>query len=293
MIDSLDTNVILCKWKRTRAGHRLWVKGRPTVFGEGDTLASAEESLTQAVWQAAEDLDAVEAPVFVFDPPLPPSAATEAFLKPELYLVHGDSAFTVGLGDARSQTTREAYFEWLTGHLDSLYAGGICRACRDGIGQRTSQPAQIGSYESACDGGCIDVRDFWACLSSYGYVYSDRFLTLLLPEERARLAFQAVRLAEKSGRREYYESCLAARGHICRSQRLRCARRPVPRMWPQVDFISRRANGDAHALCLPVRSARSASLVLCCRGRRQALSLFHPPPMGPDQRAARGQGHGS
>lgn len=203
MTEKFDTHVILCKWKKQPEGYRLWVKGRPSIFGEGDTLEEARESLTHAVWQAAEDMDAVEAPVFVYEPSLPPSAATERFLHPELYLVRGDEPFVIGVRDEDEGMSREARREWLAKHMDSLYEGGVCRTCDHGIGARTREPVRIGDYESGSDGGFIRPPSLFA--RAYGYVYSDRFLSLLSPEESGRLSFQHVKVAEKTGRREYYE----------------------------------------------------------------------------------------
>jgi hypothetical protein len=198
-----DTKVILCNWKKQPSGYRLWVKAYPSVVGEGDTIEEAEESLRNAIWEAADDMDTVEAPLYVYEPPLPVSAATERFLKPELYAVRGDEPFEFGPGDTGERMSREACGEWLEKHIDGLYTGGYCRACKSGIGRRTRQTIQIGRYESNSDGGFIRTRGFsgpW-----YGYVYSDRFLALLTPEERDRLEFQRVQIAKKKGRREYYE----------------------------------------------------------------------------------------
>ena len=101
----MDTNVILCKWKKTIAGWRLWVKGRPDVFGQAEHFDDAQEALTDAIWKAAEDLDAVIPTVPVYDPPLPPDKDLDRYCQPELYLVSGDEVFEFGDETTRARDT--------------------------------------------------------------------------------------------------------------------------------------------------------------------------------------------
>jgi hypothetical protein len=205
-MDDFDTHVILCKWKKTPQGYRLWVKGRPGVFGEAESFEDAEKALTDAIWGAAEDLDAVIPTMPVYDPPLPAPALAERFLKPELYLVSGDGYFDI---DARLLTSQDPSVPWHARkesgyqYMASLYTGGFCRTCHSGIGNRNEQSVQIGSYDAAYDGG--SARVCYGFVGSYGELYSDRFLSLLTSQERERLLFRPVRLTEGRGRREYYE----------------------------------------------------------------------------------------
>jgi hypothetical protein len=156
--DDAETNVILCKWKKTAQGYRLWVKGRPNVFGEAESFEDAEQALTDAIWQVAEDLDAIIPTIPEYDPPLPASAIGEQLLKPELYLVSGDGVFDIETRintENGQQVPNEDRFSHLLALLDSLYTGGLCRTCNHGIGDHTNKRFPTGYCDSTYDGGFI------------------------------------------------------------------------------------------------------------------------------------------
>ncbi len=206
MADDAETNVIPCKWKKTAHGYRLWVRGRPDVFGEAESFEDAEQALTDAIWEAAEDLDAVIPTVPEYDPPLPASAIGEQFLKPELFLVSGDGVFDIeARAYARNEwsESREARLQEHFALLDSMYTGGLCRSCKHGIGNRTDQSFPIGSCDSAYDGGSI--RNCYGFFASFGHIYSDGFISLLRTEEKARLEFRPLSTSCRRPRRKYFE----------------------------------------------------------------------------------------
>lgn len=206
MAGEFEHHVIPCKWKRRLQGYRLWVKGRPDVFGEADTFEDAEEALTKAIWEAADDLDAVIPTMPVYDPPLPAPAVAERYLQPELYLVSGDGIFELDLPERTGRDDPESRADRKTrvcAQLAGLYSGGFCRACHHGIGRRTEQKARVRCGDTGYDGGYLRVCT--GIIGSYGRVYSDRFLALLQREELDRLEFQPVELLAYRGSRKFYE----------------------------------------------------------------------------------------
>jgi len=240
MPSDFKTNVILCKWRKTAKGYHLWIKGRPGIFGEASSFEDAEKALTDAIWHAADDLDAVIPTTLEFDPPMPSSALAEPFLKPELYLVSGEGVFDVDSQFERVENHRDTRRERLFEYLATLYARGFCRTCKRGIGKRTDQSVRIRSYEREYDAGYV--RSCYGFVGSYGRVFSDRFLALLHPGERDRLAFRPLHIAGKPFRRTWFEllgpsdvRCvgvkgLDALGHQCPACGSRCFSMSDPRL---------------------------------------------------------------
>ena len=89
-------SVIVCKWKKTAQRFRLWVKGKPRVFGEAHSYEEAEKALIDAIMHSVTDFDAAIPIVPEYDPPLPATPVAEKYLKPELVLVGGDETFDAG-----------------------------------------------------------------------------------------------------------------------------------------------------------------------------------------------------
>ena len=198
----MDTNVILCKWKKSQEGFRLWVKGKPKVFGEAATYEEAEDRLIDAIMNAAADLDAVIPVVPEYDPPLPASAQAEKYLRPELYLVAGDEIFELD-GWLRPISLHCGEYSY---HLEnrkaavqSLFWGGICQTCKSGVGGRSDVPLFVDGTGYQTDGGWIR-----GPFAQGIRVFSDRFLALLGADELKLFNFRPVRVSKKV-KREYFE----------------------------------------------------------------------------------------
>ncbi len=193
--DPLTTNVVACCWKRGPAGWTLWVKGRPEVCGTGQTYEEAEERLITAIWHAAPDLDAVEAAVPEYDPPIPAPASAEQYVKPELYLIRGDGLFEVyrpTRDREASEPDRERYF-------NSLFTNGLCSECRGARGARTGVPLRVGYVPRHVDGGWVR-----SPISTTIYLFSDRFVDLLQPTERDRIGLRPIGMPQRA-RRRFFE----------------------------------------------------------------------------------------
>jgi hypothetical protein len=201
----MKSNVFICKWKKTASGWRLWVRGKPKVSGTGPTFEEAVDELVSSIQDAADDLDAVLPVLTEFDPPPPPSAVAEPFLKPELYTVHGDEIFDLVPPSAlhlRWKTPPECYTDPASRarFFESCYSEGICSACGQGRGKRTDLPLFVDHVSRWVDGGWIR-----GPIANLTHVFSDRFLSLLTPGELRRFEFRAIELPSKAGKQKYFE----------------------------------------------------------------------------------------
>ncbi len=161
--DPLTTNTIACKWQRHAKGWRLWVKGRKHIGGTGSTYEEAEAQLIDAIWEAANDLDAVIPTVPEYDPPLPPPAFAKQFLSPELFLISGDEIFELNRpshAEVESHSSREAY-------LNTLFTDGYCPVCHLGQGTRTDYSPTRRLRSTRC--GCR--MDTCSISSNYPYLF--------------------------------------------------------------------------------------------------------------------------
>lgn len=211
-----ETNVVLCRWRKTPDGWRLWKKGCPDVFGEGMWFEEAQERLIDAVMGAAHDLDSVVPAVPEYDPPLPVPAEAKKYLDPELYLISGDEVFELGdempvplpvLDDGTMRSTRfEIDREAIAARKDRkrkcaerLFNQGLCLTCGAGLGGRSKQQVTICSAGHFADAGWVR-----GMLSNHIRVFSDRFVALITDDEKKRFVFRPVRLLGKS-RNRYLE----------------------------------------------------------------------------------------
>lgn len=198
--DPLTTGVIACGWRKSPEGWKLWVRGRESVCGSGATYETAQEALIDAIMQAAPDLDAVLPIVPEFDTPLPATAFAEPYLVPELYLIGGDDIFEL---NRPSQATVESA-ESRAAYLPTLFTEGICPSCRHGRGERTEVAMRVDNAPRRVDAGWIRADGF----HDHIRLFSERFLELLTPEERAHLIFRPITMPS-GARRQFYE----LRGH--------------------------------------------------------------------------------
>ncbi len=199
----MDTNVIICKWRETEQGWRLWVKGRPKVFGEGRTYEAAEDALIDAIMESAGDLDAVIPVVPEYDPPLPAPAAVEKFMHPELFLIWGDEILELHDGFRWAWLEKIAGSLFMTGRrnlVGPMYTKGLCAACGMGIGERTEHAMFVDVAPSDVDGGFVR-----GPIRNSIYVFSGRFLSALRPHELAMFEFRPVQRSGVSGTLEFFE----------------------------------------------------------------------------------------
>lgn len=189
-------HIFICKWKRTGNQWRIWVKGKPKLSGQGETLESAQIELEQAIWNDAENVDDVIPTVMEFDPPLPASERTKKFFMPEIYMIYGDGRFDLLRWMGPYADMDAATMEY----MNSLYENGICKTCKYGIGKRTVVEFKAEDLEGGYDGLWL----FHSQIHAKAYFFSDRFISLLTDEERRHLKFRECTVKRKR-KREFYE----------------------------------------------------------------------------------------
>jgi hypothetical protein len=189
-------NVFICKWERVGQQWHVWVKGKPKLFGWGDTLEAAKLQLTQEIWRTAKNGDDVIPTLMEFDPPLPASERTKKFFTPEIYRVCGDERFELLSGNFPYGKVDAATMEY----VNSLYEGGICKVCKQGIGKRTEVEFRTERKIGDFDGLFL----FHCQIKASAWFFSDRFISLLTDKERQGLKFRECQTKYKV-KRTFYE----------------------------------------------------------------------------------------
>jgi hypothetical protein len=189
-------HVFICKWKKTGLQWHIWVKGKPKLFGKGETLDAAQSHLQDAIWDSAENVDDVTPTVMEFDPPLPTSERMKKFFTPQICTVYGDGRYDLLTGGFPYGNADTASIEY----VNSLYEKGICKTCGYGIGKRTNVEFRAEFYDGSYDGLWL----FHTQVQARAYFFSDRFISLLTSEELKRLEFLGCQTKRK-GKRKYFE----------------------------------------------------------------------------------------
>lgn len=189
-------HVFICKWKKTGQQWKVWIKGKPKLFGQGDTLEAAQLELEQAIWNDAENGDDVIPTVMEFDPPLPASERTKKYFTPEIYKIYGDERFELLNGNFPYGKVDTPTLEY----INSLYEEGICPICKSGIGKRTEVPFRTECTLSNSEGLWL----FHCQIKAQAYFFTDRFISLLTEDERSRLHFRECQVKRKT-KRKFYE----------------------------------------------------------------------------------------
>jgi hypothetical protein len=170
-----EGNVYVCRWERSEEQFRIWLRKRPSISAEGDTLVEALEELSGAVCLATGDGGAV----FELDPPASGNTAQD-----RLVALSGNSGWYPPKGFSLDD-------------VDDLYEGGVCRTCCTGLGRRSRVPLPVGALGKGdlLIGGLRMPR---ALLASEG------FRSRLTPAEQACIDWVALDL-QGTSRRRFFE----------------------------------------------------------------------------------------
>lgn len=155
----MEGRVFVCSWKETATGYRVWVTKRPKLAAEASTFAEADELLSEVICDATGDGENLHE----YSPPAPKSG-TETPSLPRLALAAANGRAEVDNGAA-------------------LFHGGFCTQCGSALGRRTDVIAELGKVDAGADAVMARLSR-WAVNPSF---YSDAFLGLLHPSERAGL----------------------------------------------------------------------------------------------------------
>jgi hypothetical protein len=175
----MEGRVFVCSWKKVGNRFRVWVKNRPKLAAEADSFEAADEELWSVIIRATDDGENTRE----YDPPAPAGAEVAAFLTPPLVVVVGNERATL--------------------RSEMLFAGERCAQCGRPSGPRTAEPLASDDIDSSSDAGFAVIRH-----RPYGNVtahyFSEGFLDLLTPEERARFEWRKVERPARA-KKAFYE----------------------------------------------------------------------------------------
>lgn len=167
-------------WRQSPDKWELWVRDRPRLRGVGADLDTAWQELVQAITDATGDCE----PVLNFDPPLPGPVSDQE------YLSDGLMSF-IGSG----------YTDLEISGREEHYAGGRCEHCRYARGARTDGEIQL---RSSMDEDVSHPSGTWSRFA-HPILVSERFLSLLRPEERACIEWRPC-IPKPGGRKRVFEA---------------------------------------------------------------------------------------
>ena len=155
-----EGHVYLCGWRVEDDTYHIWVRNRPRLRAQGDSIDDASEELVNLICEATGDGEAA----LDLDPP------------------PGDESVFVALVSNSSWYLRDGMTRE---ECAALYQGGICDACCLGVGRRTGVPLPIGLV------GEGDIQFCWATFCD-AVIASDRVRDLLRPGERSAFEWRPV-----------------------------------------------------------------------------------------------------
>jgi hypothetical protein len=181
-----EGRVFVCTWKQLDDGFHVSVVRRPRLFAEGDTFEAADYALYEVIMQATGDGENVRE----YDPPAPTRDASTR-------------APVVIAGNSHVRLL----------NVEELYDGGVCPRCEMPLGRPTSQPLRIDGGLAGHDGAVARTKSILAFgHSPRFFLFSESFLALLTPAERARFDWRPV---ERKGRaRKKFFQIIGSRAHV-------------------------------------------------------------------------------
>jgi hypothetical protein len=175
----VEGRVVVCSWKKTADGYRVWVKGRPKLAAEADTFETADERLWEVILRATGDGENTREYA-----PASPRGSGEG---PAVGVVMVSGNTVAHVNDASG----------------ALHAGERCPRCGNSTGGRTETPLRLDDIESGYEGGIAHIREGTYAKGSRPF-FSDRFRSLLTAEERARFTWRKVERPRRA-KKEFYE----------------------------------------------------------------------------------------
>lgn len=170
----MEGQVYLCSWEKVGRQFRLWVKNNPKLTVTGASFAAAEELLWEKILEAYGDGENVHE----FVPPPPQAPDLVKLLDIPIVKVSGNTHSAIA------------------GDKAALFTKGVCSLCGKFLGKRSSAPLTLEGIASGYDGGFVWQKPF--------SFFSEDFLKLLTPKERAQFDWRRVELQRKS-RKKFFE----------------------------------------------------------------------------------------
>jgi hypothetical protein len=184
----MEGRVFVCRWQKTDAGYRVWVRSRSKVAAEADTFREADEALQDAILKSFGDGESQRE----YDPPAPSGDFRDSGLLLRLAMVSGQ-------GSARAANP------------EALYTRGYCPQCKRPRGRRTAAPLVVDRIDSGFEAGStyagLAPADLNAPRVRQRY-FSAEFLRILRPRERGGFEWRPV---ERTRRGKEYLELVSAR----------------------------------------------------------------------------------
>lgn len=177
-----EGRVYVTSWARTATGgYRVWVKRNKKLFAEGATFAEADSALSGVICIATGDGESVHQYV----PPQPDIESAGEIERAQLWLLGAE-----GRAEMASH--------------EGLFAGGLCDHCLKPRGPRTDQPLALASIDSGYQAARAHLPKKTQGGASLK-VYSEEFVSLLTPAERASFEWRPV-APNKRRKRQFFEA---------------------------------------------------------------------------------------
>jgi hypothetical protein len=179
MGNDIEGETYLCNWSKSGRKFLITIVGKSEWNASGASFEEAEAELTDLIERKTGDLR----PNFEYEPERPGEVIQAKF--------EGCGILAVsGANDS----------EDFAGKAEELFTGGICPACRNGVGKRTGVSLRIsGQPPLKTDGAFVRVRIGGPFVSFTLQIFSAEFMAALSKEERGRFEWLPVESEKKSG----------------------------------------------------------------------------------------------
>lgn len=177
-----EGRVYVTTWVRSATGgYRVWVKRNKKLFAEGATFAEADSALWEVICMATGDGENIHQYV----PAAPNLESAGEIERAQLWLL--------GAEGRAEMVSHEGLFE-----------GGLCDHCLQPRGPRTEQPLALASIDSGYQaaGAHLPKKTIGGANLK---VYSEEFVSLLTPAERASFEWRPI-APNKRRKRLFFEA---------------------------------------------------------------------------------------
>ncbi len=169
----------LCSWAREGKVYTCWVKETPELRGEGDSFEAADAELIDRISEATDDFR----PLLEYIPAIPTSAFDDLFRGSDWVAIKAPNELV-----ASTLKTTDLFME------------GMCPLCRTKKGSRNNLALKVQRFSQKKDGALVNVRPTGHTIP----IFSEEFLELLSPDEKANLIARPVE-SEIASKRNFYE----------------------------------------------------------------------------------------
>ena len=175
----IEGETYLCEWSKSGRRFLLSVIAKPEWNTSGPSFEKAESKLLELIEEKTGDLR----PNFEYNPDRPKEVIQAKF----------EGCGLVAISGANDS-------EDFVGNAGELFTGGICPACKNGVGERTEVSLRIsGQLPAKSDGAFVRVRITRPFVSFSIEIFSSEFVAALSAKEKRRFKWLAVEAEEKSG----------------------------------------------------------------------------------------------